>query len=80
MKAPICDKQPSWLWRLVRLRPRWPRGKYNGRRITGADLKLTWRTDFIDIKPELRCRHGQFMFLWLGFRVTTEATYHFHDA
>ena len=70
---------PARVRQLLTSRLQWPRGKYNGRRISGADVKLTWRIDFFSWKPECRWNWGQPYFMILGFRAQAEATYHFDD-
>lgn len=62
------------------MKPRWPRGKYNGRRITGLKISITWRTDFWDWIPVAKWNYGQPFFYWLGLNLRAEATYHHLDA
>jgi hypothetical protein len=66
---------PRYLRRLVR----WPRGRYNGRRITGLRVTLICRYDMPVWRPYLRWNHGEPYGGWLGLQVRAEATYHCDD-
>lgn len=54
---------------------KWPRGKYNGRRITGFQIKLAFDVKIFLWFPEIRCQHGVFRAHWLGFNVWAELRY-----
>lgn len=58
---------------------RWPRGRYNGRRITGLKVTFIWRCDMIDWIPVFKSNYGEPYVMWLGFQIRTEVTYHYMD-
>ena len=53
--------------------PRWPRGKYNGRRIVGISFKVVLDVTAWHWLPMIG--HGHGMFHWLCFLSWTEAKY-----
>lgn len=48
----------------------WPRGKYNGRRIVGFSVKVSFRVDgwhwkpFLDFNWGMPCLHWLFIWTW----------------
>jgi hypothetical protein len=69
-----------WQWTTGKqFRIRWPRGKYNGRRITGGSVKLTFDTELFYFRPRASWGYGQPYFCWLGFRIGAEAQYGYRD-
>ena len=54
---------------------RWPRGKYNGYRIDGFDLKFKLHLLSWHFKPSFRWNFGQPYFLWFCFSVLSEISY-----
>lgn len=64
-----------WMSRLVR----WPRGRYNGRRITGIEVRLVWRCDMFDWLPTAKWNYSEPFFIWLGFQIRIARTFHYSD-
>jgi hypothetical protein len=63
----------------VKLASYWPRGRYNGRRITGFALKLR-----VDVASWWWCPRGEWgwgapMVRWLCFTLLAEPQYHYLD-
>lgn len=67
--------QRSFLQRIVR----YPRGRYNGRRITGFDVKFSYHWDITFWIPKCSWGYGEPYFTWLGFGVRANANYHHMD-
>lgn len=51
-----ASKSRSWI--------RWPRGKYNGRRITGASIKFKVSVEFFQWLPRFPKYANCFRWLW----------------
>ena len=58
---------------------RWPRGRYNGRRITGLKVSASIDLSGCDWKPILSWRLGYHHLIWLWFILRFETVYHFND-
>lgn len=58
---------------------RWPRGKYNGRRITGLSVKVRFDISMILWKPRIRLDYQPFAIAWLVVIVNIETMYHYMD-
>lgn len=58
---------------------RWPRGKYNGRRITGVSVKVRFDLAHCMWKPKASWSFGMPYFAWLFVIVNIEAVYHYLD-
>jgi|APGre2960657404_1045060.scaffolds.fasta_scaffold07583_3 hypothetical protein len=56
-----------------------PRGKWNGRRITGLELKISWRYDYLLACPHFHWKWGELVLLLLGLRLQITPTYHYRD-
>ena len=54
---------------------RWPRGRYNGRRITGGKVSFGFDLSMFDWRPTARMNFGQPYFIWLGFVFRAERTF-----
>lgn len=69
------DSWPRWLARLVR--PSWPRGRYNGRRVGGMvfklEINLTWWTWAIVWKSYAKSIHAGPVHLWINTAYDHEA-------
>lgn len=63
----------------MKLTGSWPRGKYNGRRITGFTLKLRLDVSSVHWKPRWDWGFGAPLIQWLVFQVVAEAVYHWAD-
>ena len=57
----------------------WPRGRFNGRRITGFDLKLRVNVTFWEWLPRFEWGYGRPMVRWLCFALIAELEYHYLD-
>ena len=57
---------------------KWPRGRYNGARITGAEVRICWRWDHFRAWG-FGWRHGEPYMALLGLRISASPTYHFKD-
>ena len=58
---------------------RWPRGRYNGKRIAGFSLKVGLDLIWWHWKPVCRWNFGQPFVWWLCFNLRAEPVYHFND-
>ncbi len=56
---------------------KWPRGKYNGRKITGGKISLDINLLRFEVNPWLSFGHGFCYFIWLIFRIRFEIEYEF---
>lgn len=74
---PKRDEPSNWVHRMVS--PRWPRGRYNSKRITGFRLHFSMRTDAYTWWPVIRWNYANPIAAWLIVRVDAEAVYHYHD-
>ncbi len=57
---------------------RWPRGKYNGRRIVGVSVKVNFRVDGWHWKPDIHY-WGVLSCHWLFIWTWWELVYHLED-
>jgi hypothetical protein len=57
----------------------WPRGKHNGKRITGWNIPLCFDVALTDWLPRFECSLGGPYFRWLWFTVRGEVNYHYQD-
>lgn len=57
----------------------WPRGKYNGKRITGVSVKVRFDVSFCYWRPRASWNFGMPYFGWLFFIVNIETIYHCLD-
>ena len=57
----------------------WPRGRYNGRRITGFALRLQVDVAAWSWRPQAEWGWGAPMARWLCFALFAEARYHYLD-
>lgn len=58
---------------------RWPRGKYNGRRIEGFKVHFTLHLFYWQFRPLLHWNHGEPRFSWLCFTWMAAPAYVFWD-
>ena len=58
---------------------RWPRGKYNGRRITGLSVKVRFDVAMFQWKPRASWDFGTPYFAWLFVIMNIEPIYHYLD-
>ncbi len=63
----------------MRLASRWPRGRYNGRRITGFTLRLRVDVAYWRWLPRVEWGFGHPMLNWLCFALLAQAEYHYLD-
>ena len=54
---------------------RWPRGRYNGQRITGFRISFEVNVDWMWWKPRISWNFGEPHFIWLIFYVRLYAKY-----
>ena len=54
---------------------RWPRGKYNGRRIDGFELQFSMHLLRFRWKPFIRWNFAQPVIIWLVFTIRAELEY-----
>ena len=54
---------------------RWPRGKYNGRKIVGLELRFCVDLSWFRFVPHFRWRIGEPLLLWLCFSLHAKARY-----
>lgn len=54
---------------------RWPRGKYNGKRIVGFSVKVRFIITSFYIKPQYSWNFGEPYICWLGFFINTGGEY-----
>ena len=53
----------------------WPRGRYNGKRIDGFEVKFQLHLLWWRFKPVIHLRHGRYYVIWLCFSIRGEASY-----
>jgi hypothetical protein len=58
---------------------RWPRGRFNGRRIVGLTGKVSIDLSWWNWRPCIAWNHGNPYLLWLCLQLRGEAVYHFED-
>ena len=58
---------------------RWPRGRYNGRRIAGFKVSLGVDLLWWNWRPRASRNFGMPYLLWLCFAFRCETVYHVHD-
>jgi hypothetical protein len=63
----------------MKLASYWPRGRINGRRITGFELRLRVDIAHWEWLPRAEWGYGVPMVRWLCFLLVAEARYHFLD-
>lgn len=61
------------------LKLKWPRGKYNGRRITGFGVDARLDVALWLWKPRASWNWGQPYFRWLFFIIRLNPVYHYLD-
>lgn len=55
---------------------RWPRGRYNGKRIDGFQVSFSIHLLWWTWRPIISLNHGEPCFLWLFFSLRFYASYH----
>lgn len=63
----------------MKLASTWPRGRYNGRRITGFTLRLRVDVSHWRLLPNFTWDFGHPKAQWLCLQLLGEAEYHFLD-
>jgi hypothetical protein len=58
---------------------RWPRGRYNGARITGFKVSARFDVAGFEWRPRLSWRLGYQYLNWLWITLRFEVIYHFND-
>ena len=58
---------------------KWPRGRYNGRRIVGFSLAFEVSVDMWKWLPQARWNYGEPMARWLCLKLRAKPAYHYAD-